>query len=104
MSNFTVFPGEKMFDINLTLNRGYSSAQVQEWWIVNQTEPGPLDNPTEKSDRKLDWKEEAGLRLYIFSDQVSPPSLGFLAGYGFVPTDKYGLIFVPSVLECIKST
>uniref|UniRef100_A0A6Q2X838 Piezo-type mechanosensitive ion channel component n=1 Tax=Esox lucius TaxID=8010 RepID=A0A6Q2X838_ESOLU len=27
---------------------------------------------------------EAGLKLYVFSDKVSPPSLGFLAGYGIM--------------------
>uniref|UniRef100_A0A8C2DDH4 Piezo type mechanosensitive ion channel component 2 n=1 Tax=Cyprinus carpio TaxID=7962 RepID=A0A8C2DDH4_CYPCA len=27
---------------------------------------------------------ESGLELYIFSDEVSPPSLGFLAGYGIM--------------------
>lgn len=76
-----------MIDIDLMLIRAKnSSEQVQEWWIVNQTKPGPMDNPSEKPDRKLDRKNEAGLRIYIFSDQVSPPSLGFLAGYGFVPT------------------
>uniref|UniRef100_A0A8C5GXQ7 Piezo-type mechanosensitive ion channel component n=1 Tax=Gouania willdenowi TaxID=441366 RepID=A0A8C5GXQ7_GOUWI len=30
------------------------------------------------------YKMEAGLELYVFSDQVSPPSLGFLAGYGIM--------------------
>lgn len=28
-------------------------------------------------------KREAGLQLLVFSDKVSPPSLGFLAGYGY---------------------
>lgn len=48
--------------------------QLQEWWIVNQTERGPI----EKSQNHDDC-----LELYVFSDQVSPPSLGFLAGYGY---------------------
>lgn len=92
-----------MFDITLTLKKTlHSSDQVQEWWIVNQTKPGPLDNPSEKPDRNLDRRSEAGLRIYIFSDQVSPPSLSFLAGYGFVPTDKYDLI--PTVLEYFQNT
>lgn len=30
-------------------------------------------------------KREAGLQLLVFSDKVSPPSLGFLAGYGYTP-------------------
>uniref|UniRef100_A0A8C6TAW8 Piezo non-specific cation channel R-Ras-binding domain-containing protein n=1 Tax=Neogobius melanostomus TaxID=47308 RepID=A0A8C6TAW8_9GOBI len=28
-------------------------------------------------------RREAGLQLFVFSDKVSPPSLGFLAGYGY---------------------
>lgn len=64
--------------INLTLKRAPNvSDQIQEWWIVSQTEPG-LINKTSQN------RSEAGLDLYVFSDQVSPPSLGFLAGYGYV--------------------
>lgn len=64
-----------MFNISLNLKRAENavSGQVQEWWIVNQREPGPI-----KSQKQFD----EGLEVYIFSDQVSPPSLGFLAGYG----------------------
>uniref|UniRef100_A0A3Q1J0V3 Piezo-type mechanosensitive ion channel component n=1 Tax=Anabas testudineus TaxID=64144 RepID=A0A3Q1J0V3_ANATE len=68
-----------MLNITVTLMRsGNESGQVQEWWIVNQTEPGPI----EKSNPK--YKYEAGLEIYVFSDPVSPPSLGFLAGYGIM--------------------
>uniref|UniRef100_H2TFE0 Piezo type mechanosensitive ion channel component 2 n=1 Tax=Takifugu rubripes TaxID=31033 RepID=H2TFE0_TAKRU len=38
-------------------------------------EPGLIKNSQEKFE---------GLEVYIFSDQVSPPSLGFLAGYGIM--------------------
>lgn len=66
-----------MLDITMTLMRGGNqSVQVQEWWMVNQTEPGPIEIKNSK------YKYEAGLEVYVFSDQVSPPSLGFLAGYG----------------------
>ncbi len=66
-----------MLNITLTLKRGQSAAdQFQEWWIVNQTDAGPINKRGNKS--------ESGLDLYVFSDQVSPPSLGFLAGYGYV--------------------
>lgn len=51
------------------------SGQIQEWWIVNQSERGLLNFPKQFND---------GLEVYIFSDKVSPPSLGFLAGYGYV--------------------
>ncbi|KAF3857972.1 hypothetical protein F7725_011173 [Dissostichus mawsoni] len=56
------------------------SEQIQEWWIVNQTEPGPIPKRDPPQDPP---KYEASLDLYVFSDQVSPPSLGFLAGYGY---------------------
>uniref|UniRef100_A0AAR2L320 Piezo-type mechanosensitive ion channel component n=1 Tax=Pygocentrus nattereri TaxID=42514 RepID=A0AAR2L320_PYGNA len=67
-------------DINLSLKREQiSSGKFQEWWIVNEIEPGIISlkygnhsNPPK------------GMELYIFSDQVSPPSLGFLAGYGIM--------------------
>uniref|UniRef100_A0A3P8RNF8 Piezo non-specific cation channel R-Ras-binding domain-containing protein n=1 Tax=Amphiprion percula TaxID=161767 RepID=A0A3P8RNF8_AMPPE len=39
----------------------------------------PLAGGASLSDRR-----EAGLQLFVFSDKVSPPSLGFLAGYGIM--------------------
>uniref|UniRef100_A0A3B3UI10 Piezo type mechanosensitive ion channel component 2 n=1 Tax=Poecilia latipinna TaxID=48699 RepID=A0A3B3UI10_9TELE len=69
--------GENMFDVSLTLKRANNeSDQIQEWWIVDQLKYGPLDD--------IGTKGEPGLHIYIFSDQVSPPSLGFLAGYGIM--------------------
>lgn len=66
-----------MFDITLTLMHTENTTdQIQEWWIVNQTDLGPINV------RSTGQKFDAGLELYVFSDQVSPPSLGFLAGYG----------------------
>uniref|UniRef100_A0A8C9RYN6 Piezo type mechanosensitive ion channel component 2 n=1 Tax=Scleropages formosus TaxID=113540 RepID=A0A8C9RYN6_SCLFO len=47
--------------------------EIQGWWIVNQT-----DSCHSKP------KNRTGLELCVFSDQVSPPSLGFLAGYGIM--------------------
>ncbi|XP_068197300.1 piezo-type mechanosensitive ion channel component 2 [Antennarius striatus] len=71
-----LYEDEKMFDIILTLKRTENiSSQIQEWWIVNQTESGPIGRKSQL---------EAGLEFYVFSDQVSPPSLGFLAGYGIM--------------------
>lgn len=66
-----------MFDMSLNFKRSKNSAsgQIEEWWIVNQSQPGPIN----KSQKQFE-----GLEVYIFSDQVSPPSLGFLAGYGYV--------------------
>ncbi|XP_062285794.1 piezo-type mechanosensitive ion channel component 2 [Scomber scombrus] len=74
-----LYTDEKMFNITLTLKRTHNdSGQVQEWWIVNQTELGKIEKRSQK------YKYEAGLEVYVFSDQVSPPSLGFLAGYGIM--------------------
>ncbi|KAM8838287.1 piezo-type mechanosensitive ion channel component 2 isoform 4-T4 [Synchiropus picturatus] len=72
-----LYKDEKMFSINLMLMRTQQdSDQNQEWWIVNQTEGGPIERKRSSYD--------AGLEVYVFSDQVSPPSLGFLAGYGIM--------------------
>ncbi|XP_016401731.1 piezo-type mechanosensitive ion channel component 2-like [Sinocyclocheilus rhinocerous] len=51
------------------------------WWIVDQPSAGKIQM---RSESKLEKKREAGLQLYVFSDKVSPPSLGFLAGYGIM--------------------
>uniref|UniRef100_A0A3Q3DV69 Piezo non-specific cation channel R-Ras-binding domain-containing protein n=1 Tax=Hippocampus comes TaxID=109280 RepID=A0A3Q3DV69_HIPCM len=42
--------------------------------------------PPDEKKKKLilfDTAREAGLQIFVFSDKVSPPSLGFLAGYGY---------------------
>uniref|UniRef100_A0A8C4ZEK7 Piezo-type mechanosensitive ion channel component n=1 Tax=Gadus morhua TaxID=8049 RepID=A0A8C4ZEK7_GADMO len=66
---------KKKENISLSLERSaQSSGEVREWWVVNQSEPGSIKKKTNMT----------GLDLYIFSDQVSPPSLGFLAGYGIM--------------------
>uniref|UniRef100_A0A3B4TZT6 Piezo type mechanosensitive ion channel component 2 n=1 Tax=Seriola dumerili TaxID=41447 RepID=A0A3B4TZT6_SERDU len=70
---------KEMLDIDVTLKQANNlSDQNQEWWIVNQTKPGPIEK------RSQQCMCDAGLEVYIFSDQVSPPSLGFLAGYGIM--------------------
>ncbi|XP_034063652.1 piezo-type mechanosensitive ion channel component 2 isoform X3 [Gymnodraco acuticeps] len=76
-----LYKDKTMLNINLTLIRANDSAQIQEWWIVNQTEPGPIPKRGPLLDPP---KYEPSLDLYVFSDQVSPPSLGFLAGYGIL--------------------
>uniref|UniRef100_A0A3Q4MTG6 Piezo type mechanosensitive ion channel component 2 n=1 Tax=Neolamprologus brichardi TaxID=32507 RepID=A0A3Q4MTG6_NEOBR len=62
------------YDIKVKLKRANDSND-KEWWIVYQTEPSKTNLTNLKS---------AGLELFVFSDQVSPPSLGFLAGYGIM--------------------
>lgn len=66
-------------NITLSLKKSSmnSSSGVQEWWIVNQTERGPIRVGSKT-------EQDSCLEIYVFSDQVSPPSLGFLAGYGYV--------------------
>ncbi|XP_072425936.1 piezo-type mechanosensitive ion channel component 2 isoform X1 [Chiloscyllium punctatum] len=44
----------------------------QQWWTVNQTE------------RLYRNDDKESLEIIVFSDKVSPPSLGFLAGYGIM--------------------
>uniref|UniRef100_A0A8C1U3H1 Piezo type mechanosensitive ion channel component 2 n=1 Tax=Cyprinus carpio TaxID=7962 RepID=A0A8C1U3H1_CYPCA len=71
---------KKYMNITLSLHKSngsnkQSNESIQEWWTVNQTEAGPLS---------VRDASESGLELYIFSDEVSPPSLGFLAGYGIM--------------------
>ncbi|TSK16057.1 Piezo-type mechanosensitive ion channel component 2 [Bagarius yarrelli] len=69
-------------DILLDLERtNNSSGKIQEWWVVDQ----PFaDKINIRSAAKAETKGEAGLQLYVFNDKVSPPSLGFLAGYGIM--------------------
>lgn len=67
--------------ILLSLERTANESQeIQEWWIVDQPSSGLVrlggSAPT-------DTGREAGLQIFVFSDKVSPPSLGFLAGYGY---------------------
>ncbi|XP_036410203.1 piezo-type mechanosensitive ion channel component 2-like [Megalops cyprinoides] len=66
-------------NITLALERTHNgTGEIQEWWIVDQPFPGKIDVANPKK------KQEAGLELCVFSDKVSPPSLGFLAGYGIM--------------------
>ncbi|XP_026061315.1 piezo-type mechanosensitive ion channel component 2 isoform X3 [Carassius auratus] len=72
-----LYLGKQYMNITLSLHKSNqnSTEGLQEWWIVKQTERGPIS---------LKDGNESGLELYIISDQVSPPSLGFLAGYGIM--------------------
>ncbi|XP_064202838.1 piezo-type mechanosensitive ion channel component 2-like [Anguilla rostrata] len=76
-----MYSGDSKFDsISLNLHRTTnSSGQTQLWWIVNQINPGKISLSPSKQERVNEK-----LELYVFSDKVSPPSLGFLAGYGIM--------------------
>nr|XP_015209180.1 PREDICTED: piezo-type mechanosensitive ion channel component 2 isoform X2 [Lepisosteus oculatus] len=64
-------------NITLRLERkSNDTEEIQEWWIINQT--------SRLSIQKSDHSSMTGLEMFVFSDKVSPPSLGFLAGYGIM--------------------
>ncbi|XP_061661347.1 piezo-type mechanosensitive ion channel component 2-like isoform X2 [Syngnathoides biaculeatus] len=69
-------------DILLSLERTANESQeIQEWWVVDQ----PGSSLVRFGGRaSTDNRREAGLQIFVFSDKVSPPSLGFLAGYGIM--------------------
>lgn len=68
-------------DILLALERSTNqSREIQEWWVVDQSASSLVPVVGRAS---LSGRREAGLQLFVFSDKVSPPSLGFLAGYGY---------------------
>ncbi|XP_035475570.1 piezo-type mechanosensitive ion channel component 2 isoform X5 [Scophthalmus maximus] len=77
-----LYADEHYKDILLALERSTNqSREIQEWWIVDQPAASlvPVQGGALLTDRR-----EAGLQLFVFSDKVSPPSLGFLAGYGIM--------------------
>uniref|UniRef100_A0A671MFR1 Piezo-type mechanosensitive ion channel component 2-like n=1 Tax=Sinocyclocheilus anshuiensis TaxID=1608454 RepID=A0A671MFR1_9TELE len=77
-----LYTDEGYKSIQLDLERSHNGTEdIQEWWIVGQPSAGKIQM---RSESKLEKKREAGLQLYVFSDKVSPPSLGFLAGYGIM--------------------
>ncbi|NXK30645.1 PIEZ2 protein, partial [Piprites chloris] len=61
----------KWKNITVSLVKNVSGEGVREWWVLNQ-----LGKTFKTSGDSLE--------LIIFSDKVSPPSLGFLAGYGIM--------------------
>ncbi|NXC27205.1 PIEZ2 protein, partial [Campylorhamphus procurvoides] len=61
----------KWKNITVSLVKNVSDEGVREWWVLNQLE-------------KTFKTSGESLELIIFSDKVSPPSLGFLAGYGIM--------------------
>ncbi|NXH96703.1 PIEZ2 protein, partial [Pachycephala philippinensis] len=61
----------KWENITVSLVKNGSEEGAREWWVLNQL-------------GKREKTSQEGLELFIFSDKVSPPSLGFLAGYGIM--------------------
>ncbi|NXJ86464.1 PIEZ1 protein, partial [Trogon melanurus] len=66
---------DSYLDVEVQLKRerasgGRGSDSFLEWWVVRLKEP--------------DDRDSSILPMVIFNDKVSPPSLGFLAGYGIM--------------------
>ncbi|NXO08246.1 PIEZ2 protein, partial [Oriolus oriolus] len=61
----------KWENITVSLVKNGSEEGAREWWVLNQL-------------GKRQKMPQESLELFIFSDKVSPPSLGFLAGYGIM--------------------
>lgn len=63
-------PENNFMNITIILFRDNVTKSNSEWWVLNLT-----------GSRIFNQGSQA-LELVVFNDKVSPPSLGFLAGYG----------------------
>ncbi|XP_058532933.1 piezo-type mechanosensitive ion channel component 2 isoform X1 [Ochotona princeps] len=59
-------------NITIILSRDNTSKSNSEWWVLNLT------------GNRIYEQQSQALELVVFNDKVSPPSLGFLAGYGIM--------------------
>uniref|UniRef100_A0A8D2CXM8 Piezo type mechanosensitive ion channel component 2 n=1 Tax=Sciurus vulgaris TaxID=55149 RepID=A0A8D2CXM8_SCIVU len=59
-------------NITIILSRDNKTNSNSEWWVLNLT------------GNRIYNQESQALELVVFNDKVSPPSLGFLAGYGIM--------------------
>ncbi|KAM8782334.1 piezo-type mechanosensitive ion channel component 2 isoform 2-T2 [Rhynchonycteris naso] len=59
-------------NITIILSRDDTTKSNSEWWVLNLT------------GTRLYNQHAQALELMVFNDKVSPPSLGFLAGYGIM--------------------
>ncbi|KAM5222304.1 piezo-type mechanosensitive ion channel component 2 isoform 2-T2 [Ctenodactylus gundi] len=59
-------------NITIILFRDNTTKSNSEWWVLNLT------------GNRIYNRESQALELVVFNDKVSPPSLGFLAGYGIM--------------------
>lgn len=70
---------DSYLDVEVRLKReqrGSGRDNFVEWWVLRLKDAPPRDGNI--------------LPLIIFNDKVSPPSLGFLAGYGYVEGARVG--------------
>ncbi|XP_049554137.1 piezo-type mechanosensitive ion channel component 2 [Orcinus orca] len=59
-------------NITIILSRDNTTKSNSEWWVLNLT------------GNRIYNQHAQALELVVFNDKVSPPSLGFLAGYGIM--------------------
>ncbi|KAM6219757.1 piezo-type mechanosensitive ion channel component 2 [Rhynchocyon petersi] len=59
-------------NITIILSRDNTTDSNSEWWVLNLT------------GNRIYNQHSQALELVVFNDKVSPPSLGFLAGYGIM--------------------
>uniref|UniRef100_G1SYX9 Piezo type mechanosensitive ion channel component 2 n=1 Tax=Oryctolagus cuniculus TaxID=9986 RepID=G1SYX9_RABIT len=59
-------------NITIILYRDNATKSNSEWWVLNLT------------GNRIYEQQSQALELVVFNDKVSPPSLGFLAGYGIM--------------------
>ncbi|XP_057556299.1 piezo-type mechanosensitive ion channel component 2 isoform X2 [Hippopotamus amphibius kiboko] len=59
-------------NITVILSRDNTTKSNSEWWVLNLT------------GNRIYNQHMQALELVVFNDKVSPPSLGFLAGYGIM--------------------
>lgn len=67
---FSPLAENNFMNITIILFRDNVTKSNSEWWVLNLT-----------GNRIYNQGSQA-LELVVFNDKVSPPSLGFLAGYG----------------------
>ncbi|XP_071064537.1 piezo-type mechanosensitive ion channel component 2 [Dasypus novemcinctus] len=62
----------KFMNITIILSRDNTTQSNSEWWVLNLI------------GNRIYNQHAQALELVVFNDKVSPPSLGFLAGYGIM--------------------
>lgn len=77
---------------------GESKGESDQWWMVEECSPAFTSaNP-----------KCHNIEMVIFSDKVSPSSLGFLAGHGYVPNQlntvtRFSVSHLCFLFLCIKA-
>ncbi|XP_075386107.1 piezo-type mechanosensitive ion channel component 2 [Tenrec ecaudatus] len=67
-----LLPESNFMDITIILSRDNTTDSNSEWWVLDL------------AGKRIFPQDTPALELIVFNDKVSPPSLGFLAGYGIM--------------------